>query len=70
MVERVPSVGADRIELYTESYAQAFDSELQDAVLEKYRAAALRASQLDHQASMRVMIWILLTSVFNYPFHS
>jgi pyridoxine 5-phosphate synthase len=47
MVERVPSVGADRIELYTESYAQAFGSESQDAVLEKYRAAALRASQLD-----------------------
>ncbi len=46
MVERVPSVGADRIELYTESYAQAFGSESQDAVLEKYRAAALRASQL------------------------
>ena len=46
MVERVPSVGADRIELYTESYAQAFRSESQDAVLEKYRAAALRASQL------------------------
>ena len=46
MVERVPSVGADRIELYTESYAQAFGGESQDAVLEKYRAAALRASQL------------------------
>ena len=46
MVERVPSVGADRIELYTESYAQAFGSESQDAVLEKYRAAALRASQI------------------------
>ena len=46
MVERVPSVGADRIELYTESYAQVFGSESQDAVLEKYRAAALRASQL------------------------
>jgi pyridoxine 5-phosphate synthase len=46
MVERVPSVGADRIELYTESYAQAFGSESQDAVLEKYRVAALRASQL------------------------
>jgi pyridoxine 5-phosphate synthase len=46
MVERVPSVGADRIELYTESYAQAFDSDSQDAVLEKYRVAALRATQL------------------------
>lgn len=46
MVERVPSVGADRIELYTESYAQAFGGESQGAVLEKYRAAALRASQL------------------------
>jgi pyridoxine 5-phosphate synthase len=46
MVERVPSVRADRIELYTESYAQAFDSDSQDAVLEKYRVAALRATQL------------------------
>ena len=46
MVERVPGVGADRIELYTESYAQAFGSESQSAVLESYRAAALRATEL------------------------
>jgi len=45
-VERVPGVGADRIELYTESYAQAFGSESQSAVLESYRAAALRATEL------------------------
>ena len=46
MVEHVPGVGADRIELYTESYAQAFGSESQSAVLESYRAAALRATEL------------------------
>jgi pyridoxine 5-phosphate synthase len=46
MVERVPGVGADRIELYTESYAQAFGSESQSAVLDSYRAAALRATEL------------------------
>jgi len=45
MVERVPGVGADRIELYTESYAQAFGSESQTAVLDSYRAAALRATE-------------------------
>ena len=37
MVERVPGVGADRIELYTESYAQAFGGESQSAVLGNYR---------------------------------
>ncbi|MDO7672427.1 MAG: pyridoxine 5'-phosphate synthase [OM182 bacterium] len=46
MVERVLGVGADRIELYTESYAQAFGSESQSAVLDSYRAAALRATEL------------------------
>ena len=46
MVERVPGVGADRIELYTESYAQAFGGESQSTVLGNYRAAALRATEL------------------------
>ena len=46
MVNRVPSVGADRIELYTESYAQAFGSPAQADVLAQYRLAAARASEL------------------------
>ena len=46
MVERAPGVGTDRIELYTESYAQAFGGESQSAVLGNYRAAALRATEL------------------------
>lgn len=46
MVERVPGVGADRIELYTEGYAQAFGGESQSAVLDSYRAAARRATAL------------------------
>lgn len=46
LVEQVPSVGADRIELYTEAYAQAFGTAEQDSVLAKYRAAAARATEL------------------------
>ena len=46
LVEQVPSVGADRIELYTEAYAQAFGTSEQDTVLAKYRAAAARATEL------------------------
>ncbi len=38
--------GADRIELYTEDYARAFATANESAVLEKYRATALRAAQL------------------------
>lgn len=38
-------LGADRIELYTEAYAHAFGSAGQDAVLERYRAAARAAQQ-------------------------
>ncbi len=45
-VDLVPTVGADRIELYTEDYAQAFGGGNQDSVLEKYRAAAARAEKL------------------------
>lgn len=39
-------LGADRIELYTENYAQAFGSEKQAAVLQAYRAAAVHAQAL------------------------
>ena len=39
------ALGADRVELYTEPYARAFGSPEQDAVLARYRAAALAASR-------------------------
>lgn len=45
--EAVPpaaEVGADRVELYTEAFAEAFGTPEQDAVLEKYRATAEAAS--------------------------
>lgn len=45
-VERVPKVGADRIELYTESYAQAYAGPTQGEVLDAYRRAATKASEL------------------------
>ncbi len=45
-VERVPKVGADRIELYTESYAQAYAGPTQATVLDAYRLAAARATEL------------------------
>lgn len=45
-VDQVPSVQADRIELYTESYARAFGSAEEDHVFECYRAAAERAVEL------------------------
>lgn len=39
-IERVPEVGAERIELYTESYAKAFDTPNQERVLAEFTAAA------------------------------
>lgn len=39
-------LGAERIELYTEEYAETYSSPGHDAVLEKYREAALRAHGL------------------------
>jgi pyridoxine 5-phosphate synthase len=41
-----PQVGADRIELYTEPYAAAFDTARREPVLRGYRAAAARAHEL------------------------
>jgi pyridoxine 5-phosphate synthase len=41
-----PQVGADRIELYTEPYAAAFDTARREPVLCGYRAAAARAQEL------------------------
>ncbi|GJM13992.1 MAG: pyridoxine 5'-phosphate synthase [Pseudohongiella sp.] len=46
MVAQVPSVGADRIELYTEDFASHFGGPEQDAVFERYRAAARKADEL------------------------
>jgi pyridoxine 5-phosphate synthase len=45
-VEQVPDVNADRIELYTEEYAESFGTERQQQVLDRYRLAAERAVQL------------------------
>jgi pyridoxine 5-phosphate synthase len=42
-MNRAKAAGADRVELYTESYARAFGSVDQDAVLEAFRDAALAA---------------------------
>lgn len=46
MVGQVPSVGADRIELYTEDYASHFAGPEQESVFEHYRAAAAKAGEL------------------------
>lgn len=46
MVAQLPSVGADRIELYTEDFASHFAGPDQDAVFERYRLAAAEADKL------------------------
>ncbi len=46
MAEHAPSVGCDRIELYTEAYAQAFGGPGEAAALGRYREAAARATAL------------------------
>ena len=46
MVGHVTSVAADRIELYTENFANHYAGPQQEAVFERYRAAAQRADQL------------------------
>jgi pyridoxine 5-phosphate synthase len=45
-MELVTSVGADRIELYTESYARAFGAGKEDAVWSRFDAAACLAREL------------------------
>jgi pyridoxine 5-phosphate synthase len=45
-VEGARSVGADRVELYTEPYARAFRGPKRDAVFSRYRAAAERAAKV------------------------
>ena len=45
-VEHVRTVGADRIELYTEAYASAFATAQQESVTALYEATAARAREL------------------------
>jgi len=45
-VDEVPTVGADRIELYTEDYASNFATANQESVFGQYLAAAARATEL------------------------
>ena len=45
-IARVPAVGADRIELYTESYATAFRQGDYAATLDRYVRAAVKADEL------------------------
>lgn len=46
MVSGAKKAGADRIELYTEQYARAFEKGSKEEVLDKYYQAALHAQQL------------------------
>lgn len=46
MVDHLPGVGADRIELYTEEYASQYGGPQQEPVLARYAAAAERATAL------------------------
>ena len=46
MVDHVPSVAADRIELYTEDFASHYAGPKEEMVFERYRATAERAGQL------------------------
>ncbi len=45
-IERVPEIGADRIELYTEDYARAYGNADHEAVLRRYADAAQTAERL------------------------
>ncbi len=45
-VERVPGVGADRIELYTESFAESFGKPENAAVFDQFVEAAAKAGEL------------------------
>lgn len=42
-IERAKEIGADRIELYTEPYAAAYNGEKSEEIFELFKAAALRA---------------------------
>jgi len=45
-IDRVPGVSADRIELYTEAFAENFGTANEELVFERYRQAAARAIEL------------------------
>ncbi len=45
-MELAAKVGADRVELYTEPYARAFEADQADLAVEQYAAAATAAQQL------------------------
>jgi pyridoxine 5-phosphate synthase len=45
-IERAKDIGADRIELYTESYARAFGGERQSLELDRFTRAAEKANEL------------------------
>lgn len=45
-IERVREIGADRVELYTEPYAEHFGSDHHDEMLKGFRDAARRAQQV------------------------
>jgi pyridoxine 5-phosphate synthase len=45
-VELAAKSGADRIELYTESYAESFSTDSEDSVLRQFHLAAVRAQEL------------------------
>lgn len=46
MVEAAATTGTDRIELYTESYAKAFEAGKKEDIIEAYRKAAEKGKQL------------------------
>ncbi len=46
MAEHAPAAGCDRIELYTEEYAEAFGGPDESKVLDRYRATAAKAAEL------------------------
>jgi pyridoxine 5-phosphate synthase len=45
-IKLVPESGADRIELYTESFAALFGSSLSDKIINKYKASAETAQEM------------------------
>ena len=47
MVEAAATTGTDSIELYTESYAKAFEAGKKEEIINAYRKAAEKAKQLD-----------------------
>ena len=46
MIEGAKATGTDRIEVYTEAYAQQFAAGSKQLAIEPYKAAALKATEL------------------------